>query len=345
MARTASWLTSTGTPTFLACLQNGPIDKHLKNDEFEARFLIKKSHRQLPLLAAYALGKFVVTNKIDVVHIHWKYDLHLAVFTRTLCARPFHIVVSRHMDLPHSKHDALHRFLYRRVDAYLCVTRLLVTQAHAHLPLEASKIHLWYQGVPPCPSFPEQPSDEKSDNDKFQIIMLGRITRQKGHTTLIQAISDLCARGHNVNALIVGHAMDANLERQLHTQVQALELTGHIQFKDFIDKPQALLASADCAVLCSRKETFGLVLVEAMRCHTCVVGTDAGGVPEIIEHERTGLLVPPFDSHQLARALEKLIKNPDLRNRLATQGAKYAAKHFDFATQHQKLLTIYANLD
>ena len=98
-----------------------------------------------------------------------------------------------------------------------------------------------------------------------------------------------------------------------------------------------LFRSFDVVVLLTYCETFGLVLVEAMRAGVAVIGTDAGGVPEIIEHNKTGLLIPPGDTGTLADELVKLYDDADLKSRLARAGKNRADREFNSELHFNKL--------
>ena len=92
-----------------------------------------------------------------------------------------------------------------------------------------------------------------------------------------------------------------------------------MKFLGFIDDPRECYPMLDLLVMPSRKETFGLVLIEAMAFGLPVVATDAGGVPEIVVDGDTGLLVPPEDAEVLALAIEELMAN---RERVEEMGRK-----------------------
>jgi len=85
-------------------------------------------------------------------------------------------------------------------------------------------------------------------------------------------------------------------------------------------------------VLPSRSEPFGIAIIEAMACEKPVISTKVGGIPEIIEHGRNGILIEPDDPKALTEALIMLIKDPELRFRLARNG--YATVHKQFSSRN-----------
>ena len=97
-------------------------------------------------------------------------------------------------------------------------------------------------------------------------------------------------------------------------------------------------------MLTTDTETFGLVIAEAMRAGTAVIGTNAGGVPEMIKHGDTGLLIEPGDAAGLADAIERLATDPPLRERLAACGKAFADEHFSEPRHFEGLHTIFESV-
>src|SRR5258706_9602678 len=100
----------------------------------------------------------------------------------------------------------------------------------------------------------------------------------------------------------------------------------------------------DVIILPSRNEAFGLVVIEAMRCGIAVMGVNAGGVPEIIDHNQTGLLFEWGNTDQLAGQLEHLFNDHAFRKDLAQHGKEKADKEFNSETHFQKLEKLFFSL-
>jgi glycosyltransferase involved in cell wall biosynthesis len=98
---------------------------------------------------------------------------------------------------------------------------------------------------------------------------------------------------------------------------------------DFVSEPQKLMQLCDCIALTSREETFGLVLPEAMRCGIAVIGSNRGGVPEIIRHEQTGLLFESWNAADLYRQIKHLYTDTDFRKMIAANGKEVADARFN----------------
>jgi glycosyltransferase involved in cell wall biosynthesis len=232
------------------------------------------------------------------------------------------------MALPSDRHDPYHRWLYREVDRFIAVTRALAEQARARLPLPADRILQFYPGVPPCPA---QRGDCGLRSGPFQLGLFGRVEPAKGQHLLVEALERLGRP--DIHAAIVGHVMDPAYRRRLAQQVAAAGMADRVRFHDFVPDPMACMQAFDAVVLTTENETFGLVLPEAMRCGVAVIGSDAGGVREIIDDGRTGLLFRPGDAASLAEGIGRLYDDAALRSRLAAAGRARAARTFDRDTQ------------
>ncbi len=308
---------------------------------------LKRPPRLLPHLAARWLARLMEREGIDVMHIHWGKDLYLAVLAKRLCRRSVKLIYSRQMALTRAKKDFYHRRLYRQVDRYVVISQRLFDEAARFLPLARERLYLLYYGVkaPPgrvaahCEGFLQQAG---LDAAGFRIGLFGRIEHGKGQHVLVEALAELVRQGEDVAAVLVGHIMDQAYFDALMASVQVLGLEGRVHYFGFHEDPPAVMACLDAVVLATYAETFGLVLIEAMRAGTAVLGTDAGGVPEIIKNDRTGLLFAPGDSSALASGLRRLVRDPVLRERLAEAGRTDANARFDEAQHFQALLAIFA---
>ena len=162
--------------------------------------------------------------------------------------------------------------------------------------------------------------------------VFSRLARWKGQHVLIEALSRL----EDAHVLLVGEALfgeDDTYARRLRRQVEQGGLENRVHFLGFRDDVPALMQLCDVVAHTSvAPEPFGRVVVEAMLAETPVVASRAGGPLEIVDHERTGLLVQPGDAGALAVALRRLLENPVFASTLATSARKEARKRFSVET-------------
>lgn len=323
--------------------RDSKLDSYYKeHSAFNIQY-IKHFFSPLPLLNAWKLATIIDNNNIDVIHMHWGKDLPLAAFAKVFSGRKPALVYTRQMMITRAKNDFYHNFLYRQLDLMLTITRELEGLCKKFIPLFADKITTLYYGV-------KQPKEMLDDNSiqqqrvslnfsdsDFIAGLIGRLEESKGQHLLIDAIHTAKNNGHEIKALIVGHEMNHGYRDTLKEQAKKAGVLDNITFQEFTSEPQQLMQLCDCVVLASGQETFGLVLPEAMRAGVTVIGSNSGGVPEIINHEETGLLFETKNADSLYQQLERLYLDADFKEQLARQGKQDADRRFDNTSHFEYL--------
>ncbi len=313
----------------------GKLNAYFKQHANIKSEYLDQSSKILPLINARRLAAIIDRENIDVIHMHWGNDLALAALAKKISDKKPALVYTRQMKITRYKTDFYHRFMYGQMDRMLTITRQLEHEAKKFIPGDDDRIMTLYYGVD-APAqfltfndFRQKRNELGFSNDDFIVGLLGRLERGKGQHLLIEALS--MARNENLNprALIVGHEMNPGYRAELQQLAKAHDVDSNIVFMDFVSEPQALMQICDCIALTSQEETFGLVLPEAMRSGIAVIGSNRGGVPEIITHEKTGLLFDSWDSSSLYRQIRHLYTDPEFRKMIAGNGKKAADKRFN----------------
>ncbi len=157
-----------------------------------------------------------------------------------------------------------------------------------------------------------------------RILFAGNLVPSKGVDVLLRAGSELQRRGVQFQLRIVG---EGPLRSQLQALANEVGIAGRVTWSPFVPQTQmpSEYAAAAVTVLPSRghAEGLGLTLVEALLAGSAVVGSAAGGIPEVVIHERTGLIARDGDPVDLADQLQRMLGDPDLRDRLAQSGRNH----------------------
>lgn len=171
-------------------------------------------------------------------------------------------------------------------------------------------------------------------SDDFVVGIVGRIEEGKGQYIVIEALKKL--QNLNIKLLIVGHTMDEAYLHELQEKVNTLGVSKQVIFTGFTKEVNAHMQLFDVAVLATPKETFGLVVIEAMINKVVVIATNQGGPLEIIEDGVDGLL---FDrsAQMLAQKIEQLYNDKAYKEKLSAAAYKTAKEKFDKETQMKKL--------
>ena len=155
--------------------------------------------------------------------------------------------------------------------------------------------------------------------------VVGRLEPEKGHPTLIDAWPRVLRTVPDAYLLIVG---EGSRREALEHQVAELGIGSRVIFTGRRDDVPAVTAALDVAVLPSYREAQGLTILEAMALSRPVVASNVGGIPEMVEDGRTGLLVPPHDPEALAAAITRLLVDHPLADMLARAGHDLVHERF-----------------
>ncbi len=176
--------------------------------------------------------------------------------------------------------------------------------------------------------------------------LVGVLGRWKGQEEFLQAASRLVKVFPKAKFLIVGDSLidDRGYKERLKGMVNTLGITSHVIFTGFREDIPEILGCLDLLVLPSHNEPFGRVLVEAMAMKKAVVGTDSGGIPEIVVDGKTGLLVPPNNANLLASGMAKILKDRDKLKKMGRLGRKRAETLFTVENYVKGVIKIYTEI-
>lgn len=177
------------------------------------------------------------------------------------------------------------------------------------------------------------------------VLYAGRLASNKGLDHLINAVPNVLKEFKDTTFVFIGE--DEGLKTKLEKQVRTLRIEDHILFTGHITD-EKLFTSAYPAcnvfVLPSEYEAFGIVLLEAMACEKPCIATNVGGVPEVIEHERTGLLIDYGVPKQLSDTICKLLGDEETATYLGKNGRKRVKEKFTWKRIVDELLEVYEDL-
>jgi glycosyltransferase involved in cell wall biosynthesis len=192
-------------------------------------------------------------------------------------------------------------------------------------PEVRSRLDVVHCGVDPAVFAPVA---HKPSGDDAIVLCVGRLVEIKGQRDLVEAVAALLRRGVGARLVLVG---DGERRADLETQAHALGIAGHVHFAGAVgqDDIARWYAQADVFCLPSFAEGVPVVLMEAMATELPVVTTPVAGIPELVEHGTSGLLVAPGAADQLADALTTLIADPSLRTRMGAAGRERVLAAFE----------------
>jgi len=215
-----------------------------------------------------------------------------------------------------------------------CISHFCRSQAMMFAPFDCwQKLRIVHCGVDPG-LFEVKRHTSRGKN----LLFVGRLAAAKGLPVLLEALVEL----EEATLDIAGDGPDREM---LIEQVRSLGISDRVRFHGYLSQPQVreLLKQADVFVMSSFAEGVPVVLMEAMAAGVAVVATRIAGIPELVRHGESGLLVSPGDTAGTASAVRNLLENPELRNRYAAAGRKRVEEEFDVNAETRWLATILAN--
>jgi glycosyltransferase involved in cell wall biosynthesis len=214
--------------------------------------------------------------------------------------------------------------------------------------VDPSRIEVVYSGIDTGRSI--SPSEGRRLRNQYGIppdrLVIGTVANlfpRKGYEYLIQAVMEVNRKKPGICCLIVGEG-DEVYRSKLQEMVQKNGLEKIVTFLGFQQDVPSHIAAMDIFVLPSIMEGFGIVLLEAMAVGKPIVATTVGGIPEIVEDQVTGFLVPPRNSGALAQKIMDLLENPDLREKLGQAGKARVLDRFSVQRMTLQLQDIYRGL-
>jgi len=179
------------------------------------------------------------------------------------------------------------------------------------------------------------------------ITIIGRITPLKGHNFFLQSMAKVIRDVPDVKVWVVGDApaKKAVYKQELEVLVRRMGIDRHVEFLGNRDDIPQILANTDVCVLSTvTQEAFGRVILEAQAAGVPVVATNVGGVIDIIDDGKTGLLVPPKDTEAMAKAVLRLIREPELVKQLVEKASVKLRNHFTLEHMASATVKVYGEL-
>ena len=296
------------------------------------------------LQAGYLVHRLLPERRVTHLHAHFAHSpTSVAMFTSRLTGIPFSFTA-------HAKD--IYTSDPRQIREKIALARFVVTCTEFnrnHLREisdgHATPIHRNYHGIDTeffCGKFdilkiPRQP---------YQILTVARLTAKKGLATIYKALRILCDQGVALHHTHIGGGEDQDkilslIERlELGSVTQLLGTQPHQVVLEHYKKADLFVLGCEVAPNGDR-DGIPNVLMESMAMGLPVVATDITGIPELVENEKTGLLVPPGQPDKLAQSLLRMLTDAELRNRVIAAGRQCVVQRFDNRRLIRELAAVY----
>ncbi len=334
-----------------------------------ARYLVKKSHTSIVV----SNGGDIVDALLETGSRHYTLPVHKkSLFTICKMIKPLRkIIIEEKIDIVHAR---------SRVPAWIAyfacrgTNAVFVTTCHGYyksilfsrvmgwgkLVIVPSKVIARHMvetfGVAPenirciprsvdIERFNVKRSDDKKDY--YTISIVGRITPLKGHSYFLKAMAKLIQKIPYIKIWIIGDAPEQkkHYRSELEILVHRLGIEDKVEFLGKRKDIPTLLAKTDVLVLSTiTQESFGRVILEAQAAGVPVVATKVGGVIDIIQHEKTGLLVEPKDIDSMAEQVYRLLNDKNLAKKIINTAKRQLKQRFSVEKMCEDTINVYKEL-
>ena len=292
---------------------------------------------------AYLLASAVVEKGISHLHAHFG---TASTSVARLAARLAEIPYSFTAHAKDIYHDSVDpddmRAKMRDAAAVITVSEFNRIYLQKHYGADPTGIHRVYNGMD-LGRLTYQPSQQRQP----LIVGIGRLVEKKGFADLIEACRILADLGTPFRCQIIGKG---DQENALRAQIERLSIGEYVEMSGPLPQKEVFRLVQEAAVVAAPciigddndRDGMPTVILEAMALGTPCISTDVTGIPEIIRHEKTGLLVRQNDPAALATALKRLLSDPSLRGQLARQGRELIEADFDIRQNAARMRAIFA---
>lgn len=309
--------------------------------EYQIPYEEQAFRHRLDPQAITCFRRLLATDKVDVLHCLTNRALSTALWATRRQRHPPRVIAYRGTTGHLHRWDPASRmsYLHPRVDKILCVSGA-VKKYLAGLGLPASRLAVIWKGHDPAWYTPADRTTLTSlgvPDGATVVCFVGNIRPVKGVDVLLSAFRKI-APEERIHLLLVG---DVRMPR-IFRMAEGLP---HIHFAGFRRDAAALAGASDLTVMPSRaREGLPKAILEGMAQGVPAVVTSAGGMPELVEHERCGLVVAPGDADQLRQAIRRLATDPALRRQFGAAAKARISGPFHFRETLRATLGVYAQL-
>lgn len=248
------------------------------------------------------------------------------------------LVCTQHGFTPRSRKQRLYTWLSLQlcrtptVRRVVCVARSIAS-IHRKAGVPDAKLDVIPNGLPECRALPARHA-----TDRWRVGYVGRLSGEKGPDLFLEALVPLCLQHRHVDAVLLGEGPD---RAALQARIDAAGLGVRITLPGYQRDMAHWMARLDALVISSRTEGTPMILLEAMQAGVPVVAFAVGGIPDVIEHGRSGLLATPLAASEIARHLEALMLDAGQAQALAARARQVQRERFHLPTLAQHWHRVY----
>lgn len=336
-------LAQKGHPVSLITRPGSPLGQKLEEADIELFYV--RPRFEFDPLAVFEIASWIRKKRPAVVGMHASHSHTLGILAKKLISHPPKFVVHRRVDFTPGT-DVINRWKYQKApDGFIAISQA-VKGALLKAGVPDEKIQVVHSGVPPVIA-PQGAADQIRrelciDAGRKIVTDVAGLVDHKGHKYLIDAIPAVLEKSPDALFLLVG---DGALRNNLEEQARGLALSPeHIRFLGHRKDVEKILAASCLFVMTSQQEGLCTSIIDAQLAGVPVVGTDAGGIGELVIDGETGLLAKSKSPESISEKIITLLNDGDKSEQLAARAKKRALAGFTDAAMVAGTLLAYQRL-
>lgn len=288
------------------------------------------------------LSQFLKNNRFDIINTHSGVDSWIGGIAARIAGVPV-LVRTRHLNIP-LKRSPLN-FIHYLPDMYITCGENMRSNLIGNCGFPENKVISIPTGVNLVFFNTQRTPDLKLkyglSRDDIVIVNVGIFRKVKGHEVTLKSVARVLNKIPKAKFLLVGDGPD---KKELEEMADEMGIGKHVLFPGFIDNISEIYSFSDIAILSSWSEGLPQSLLQAMAAGVPVIATNVGGVPEVVVHEDSGILIEAGDHEALAEGIIRIINHPDLAVHMAGRAKEIVLQGHSMDSMLDSIESLYQRL-
>lgn len=285
--------------------------------------------------ASLQLKKIIEEEKISIVHTHFLRENYIAILSKIFGAK-VKVFWTYHVNVPMSPLNRFFNKMMTKYDKKVIAVSHFVKQELVKKGVAEDKIQVVYNGIDLIDHYVFK--DQSNRSGKIELAAIGRLSPEKGQLFLLEGLKLLnedSSNSYDWECLIYGNGP---LEQELKQKAIDYGLEERVKFLGHVTNIPERLKEIDIVVIPSQNDAFPYIAIESLAMGKAIIGTNVGGIPEIIRDNKTGIIIHYGNPKELSEAIKKLFSDHLYANQLSQQGRNF---YLENLTSDKMLHTIW----
>ena len=325
----ADALRKRGHSVMIICSPGSALEKKSKSQNIPTRLLKTSNLSFINPIKIFLLSLIIRQNRVKVLFTNLPIDTKIAALIKPFSGLK-KLIYRRGMPHP-IRNTLLNVFVFNQVDKIIANSQQIKNSLCENLTHLKEKTYIIYNGVTP-----REENVNRTYKSPLILGNLGRLVKQKGQLDLIEIANHLKQKDFKFKLLIAGKG---DQKAQLEQKIKAYKLESDVELLGY-QESDTFLSKIDLLVFPSRFEGSANAIIEASNFGVPTVAYDVSSMPELVEHNKTGVLIPPFNIELMAQEIINFINNPELLKSYSKNSIELVKQKFCYKDKVQEVETL-----